>query len=91
MNREAIYFEDLQKDVFIIKVRDGDRDWLEKRQWHQNDYDHNPSDDFDRVRESVSTPMSKADQYDWIASRSHLLAISADTEKWTDRVWIVAT
>lgn len=31
--KEAIYFEDLQKTLFIIKVIDGDEVYLEKREW----------------------------------------------------------
>jgi hypothetical protein len=81
--KEAVYFEDLQKTVFIIKVITPTSTYLEQRRWHHDDAEH----DFDRFRESKP---SQGEQYIWIEHRSELMGVSVDTGKWMDRKWVPA-
>ncbi|MCY1281310.1 hypothetical protein D9M68_17850 [compost metagenome] len=85
MAKEAVYYEDLQKTVFVIKVITDAGSYLEQRQWHKNDYENQPGDDFDRFREGKPT---YEERYEWIAARSDLMGVSVDTEKWMDRKWV---
>lgn len=85
--KRATYFEDLQKDVFVIKVEEDGREWLEQRKWHQNDYHYSPDDEFARLKDSGANQLEK---YEWIGCRSELLAVSPDTRKWMDRTWTPA-
>jgi len=81
---QAIYFEDLQKTRFVIKVKHLEACYLEQREWHKNDYHYTPDDEFTRHKECNPTP---EESYAWIAARSDLMGVSVDTEKWMDRVW----
>lgn len=87
--KRAVYFEDLQKDVFVIKVIDGSgKSYLEQRKWYQNDYSYTPDDEFDRVRKEGL--LDSAGKYGWIDERSELMAVAEETDKWTDREWVKA-
>lgn len=85
MAKEAVYFEDLQKTVFVIKVVTDAGAYLEQRQWHKNDYENNPGDGFDKYRREKPTGEQC---YEWIAKRSDLMGVSVDTEQWMDRKWV---
>lgn len=87
MGKQAIYFEDLQKTQFVIKVVDGELSYLEQRLWNKNDYEFCPGDVFERYRAQVGT--GAEEYYQWIAVRSTLIATSVDTPQWTDREWVL--
>ena len=83
--KQATYFEDLQKTLFIIKVIDGDEMYLEKREWYTNDYEYAPADAFEMFCKTGD--YDGVTKYKWIAERSSLVAVSPDAPKWTDREW----
>lgn len=85
MRKAAVYFEDLQKTVFIIKTETDAGTYLEQRRWHKNDYESQPGDELSRLLEAKH---SREECYEWIESRSDLMGVSVDTDQWMDREWV---
>jgi len=86
--KTSIYYEDLQKTVFVIGVRQGDKRFLEQRKWLPEYMGQAPDDAFDRYRNWCS-PQQASDEacYNWIDQRSTLLATSPPVVRTDDREW----
>lgn len=89
MVKKAIYFEDLQKDRFVVHVSEGNDSYLEQRDWVSDDPAFVGEDAFMKYYTTVKSSVDKQVKlYAWLQEHSTVIATAVPTKKWMDREWI---
>lgn len=88
MAKRGLYFEDLQKSVFVVHVHDGLKTYLEQREWTLRE-GLVGDDAFHVYNATLDGCTDRQEQlYQWIDRHSRVIATSPVTERWTEREWL---